>query len=116
MIRRPPRSTLFPYTTLFRSLPNFTLADPSAFLIISTSICRSLVSSRFLPSSLFPLVIKSNMCRLRNCSITIGDFFDKLNSLYSPPILSLHLQVNHSQSIFLLMLFFEFHKLFYIPE
>src|SRR2546422_7082182 len=23
MIRRPPRSTLFPYTTLFRSIPNF---------------------------------------------------------------------------------------------
>src|SRR2546422_7414732 len=23
MIRRPPRSTLFPYTTLFRSLPKF---------------------------------------------------------------------------------------------
>src|SRR5258708_8691068 len=23
MIRRPPRSTLFPYTTLFRSLPGF---------------------------------------------------------------------------------------------
>src|SRR2546430_3786119 len=23
MIRRPPRSTLFPYTTLFRSLPTF---------------------------------------------------------------------------------------------
>src|SRR3989441_12160071 len=27
MIRRPPRSTLFPYTTLFRSLPVFP-ADP----------------------------------------------------------------------------------------
>src|SRR2546429_5212510 len=25
MIRRPPRSTLFPYTTLFRSLPIFAL-------------------------------------------------------------------------------------------
>src|SRR5256885_9201220 len=25
MIRRPPRSTLFPYTTLFRSLPRFAL-------------------------------------------------------------------------------------------
>src|SRR5260221_2769600 len=25
MIRRPPRSTLFPYTTLFRSYPNSTL-------------------------------------------------------------------------------------------
>src|SRR2546427_2279096 len=27
MIRRPPRSTLFPYTTLFRSTPIFYLAD-----------------------------------------------------------------------------------------
>src|SRR3712207_6395712 len=26
MIRRPPRSTLFPYTTLFRSIPTFILA------------------------------------------------------------------------------------------
>src|SRR3712207_8324491 len=29
MIRRPPRSTLFPYTTLFRS-QNFTLLRPAA--------------------------------------------------------------------------------------
>src|SRR5256885_4266034 len=28
MIRRPPRSTLFPYTTLFRSLLAIALADP----------------------------------------------------------------------------------------
>src|SRR5690242_21523602 len=27
MIRRPPRSTLFPYTTLFRSNPAFPLRD-----------------------------------------------------------------------------------------
>src|SRR2546430_13203443 len=27
MIRRPPRSTLFPYTTLFRSLHNFGCCD-----------------------------------------------------------------------------------------
>src|SRR3989441_12807200 len=27
MIRRPPRSTLFPYTTLFRSVPELTLDD-----------------------------------------------------------------------------------------
>src|SRR3712207_7052592 len=31
MIRRPPRSTLFPYTTLFRSEDGFT-ADPDAGL------------------------------------------------------------------------------------
>src|SRR3712207_7907859 len=30
MIRRPPRSTLFPYTTLFRSMPN-PLHDVRAF-------------------------------------------------------------------------------------
>src|SRR5256885_16095327 len=28
MIRRPPRSTLFPYTTLFRSLEDFRLVEP----------------------------------------------------------------------------------------
>src|SRR2546430_3631380 len=28
MIRRPPRSTLFPYTTLFRSLFGFVVPDP----------------------------------------------------------------------------------------
>src|SRR5215203_6976371 len=28
MIRRPPRSTLFPYTTLFRSRPGPTAAEP----------------------------------------------------------------------------------------
>src|SRR2546426_3721942 len=27
MIRRPPRSTLFPYTTLFRSLPGVRIAE-----------------------------------------------------------------------------------------
>src|SRR2546426_2344780 len=30
MIRRPPRSTLFPYTTLFRSLPHRVRADVDA--------------------------------------------------------------------------------------
>src|SRR2546430_4560329 len=32
MIRRPPRSTLFPYTTLFRSLVQ--IADPAALDIV----------------------------------------------------------------------------------
>src|SRR5438046_6375747 len=31
MIRRPPRSTLFPYTTLFRSLVIHALGDPLVF-------------------------------------------------------------------------------------
>src|SRR5258707_7955740 len=32
MIRRPPRSTLFPYTTLFRSLPANNIAELMALL------------------------------------------------------------------------------------
>src|SRR5262245_64799191 len=33
MIRPPPRSTLFPYTTLFRSLPNVELAEETKALL-----------------------------------------------------------------------------------
>src|SRR3712207_8802086 len=38
MIRRPPRSTLFPYTTLFRSMPGSAL--PIALLTGSTPAAR----------------------------------------------------------------------------
>src|SRR3712207_6924364 len=34
MIRRPPRSTLFPYTTLFRSLPVRTRTYTRGFLLL----------------------------------------------------------------------------------
>src|SRR2546430_4372156 len=39
MIRRPPRSTLFPYTTLFRSvnLPAYYLSEPYSSLILSNA-------------------------------------------------------------------------------
>src|SRR3712207_7838512 len=40
MIRRPPRSTLFPYTTLFRSAPSAIHARRTAF---SSSVSRSFV-------------------------------------------------------------------------
>src|SRR5256885_9249222 len=35
MIRRPPRSTLFPYTTLFRSLPIFFFPRPTTAKLFS---------------------------------------------------------------------------------
>src|SRR2546422_8051346 len=38
MIRRPPRSTLFPYTTLFRSSPAFWLSPPAGRLNVPKSI------------------------------------------------------------------------------
>src|SRR2546430_5223958 len=39
MIRRPPRSTLFPYTTLFRSaVPGFTFTDQAGRAFIRDSL------------------------------------------------------------------------------
>src|SRR5438132_6304925 len=38
MLRRPPRSTLFPYTTLFRSQDILDLEDPSDALGASSSL------------------------------------------------------------------------------
>src|SRR5438445_2198907 len=35
MIRRPPRSTLFPYTTLFRSILNWMTAKTTSFLTVT---------------------------------------------------------------------------------
>src|SRR3712207_7504799 len=38
MIRRPPRSTLFPYTTLFRSSPKSLLPDEDASRLTSRKL------------------------------------------------------------------------------
>src|SRR3712207_6890717 len=54
MIRRPPRSTLFPYTTLFRS---WTLHPWAIYAVVGLAIAystfrrgrRSLISSAFAP-------------------------------------------------------------------
>src|SRR5437764_11732870 len=40
MIRRPPRSTLFPYTTLFRSMSRNWAAVRICRLVDSVSLCR----------------------------------------------------------------------------
>src|SRR3712207_8263051 len=45
MIRRPPRSTLFPYTTLFRSL-NGDSPDGYAFALVSLDELRVIVGPR----------------------------------------------------------------------
>src|SRR3989441_12753306 len=43
MIRRPPRSTLFPYTTLFRSRGTIALPDSLAQLVTATDAARPTV-------------------------------------------------------------------------
>src|SRR5260221_6172255 len=46
MIRRPPRSTLFPYTTLFRSLLLGRTSDAAVIKPASSSHAKSVFSSR----------------------------------------------------------------------
>src|SRR2546422_2157412 len=45
MIRRPPRSTLFPYTTLFRSRPSALIAGDMRFAVPPTSALRTFICS-----------------------------------------------------------------------
>src|SRR3712207_8205860 len=44
MIRRPPRSTLFPYTTLFRSIHVIPCGDPRAQAALTAARTSALVS------------------------------------------------------------------------
>src|SRR5258705_11874692 len=80
MIRRPPRSTLFPYTTLFRSLstPNVN------FLMMSRSdeeFRESLLMSDFCPVDGMPLVWIARLLGIPIRERGSGsDIFDALRS------------------------------------
>src|SRR5258707_7955698 len=58
MIRRPPRSTLFPYTTLFRSIPIFTLQrhEGRIFAPMAWSVTSALVGSLIMSLTVVPLL------------------------------------------------------------
>src|SRR2546429_2451184 len=51
MIRRPPRSTLFPYTTLFRSRPP-AARDTGMRMIVLRRLCRGRARTRRSPRSI----------------------------------------------------------------
>src|SRR5687767_15620748 len=48
MLRRPPRSTLFPYTTLFRSSSWISMGWMPATAVVPSSFGVSVISSRLL--------------------------------------------------------------------
>src|SRR3989442_6123793 len=63
MIRRPPRSTLFPYTTLFRSLQNFSQGRlPPPRVVTSSGRRLPLISSA---GATFPEAVRSWTEQLR---------------------------------------------------
>src|SRR5690349_24187186 len=62
MLRRPPRSTLFPYTTLFRSMGSDGLAvvDPELRL-------RGIERLRIADASIMPTIVSGNTDRKSTC-------------------------------------------------
>src|SRR5260370_28273572 len=86
MIRRPPRSTLFPYTTLFRSARNDVISTCSQF---NFSQRRWYLSSE--PSPPAPLLQDRKLTRLNSSNTEKSEaaysFNDSLvNKMYTTPM------------------------------
>src|SRR5256714_15510594 len=67
MIRRPPRSTLFPYTTLFRSV--YSYHEPRS---CSSCMCVSLVPIALLGAVLILVMIEGLVCILMAAPFALG--------------------------------------------
>src|SRR2546430_5055766 len=86
MIRRPPRSTLFPYTTLFRSLQrriSQIFEIDTALLHFTNRSFRALENNIAMPAEFFDI----HMERLQDCDCNPIPFSDRkstrLNSSHS---------------------------------
>src|SRR3712207_8738835 len=72
MIRRPPRSTLFPYTTLFRSAGELE-APPGGWITATTWYRDSGGSIRVNPLQLPSIAGMAPECRLLSCQVLRPD-------------------------------------------
>src|SRR2546430_10508562 len=92
MIRRPPRSTLFPYTTLFRSLLVF-LHTFRSTLIVLLAIPTSLISTFGMMSI---LGISFNFMSLMGLALTVGILVDDSIDRKSTRLNSSHSQISYA--------------------
>src|SRR3712207_8059301 len=80
MIRRPPRSTLFPYTTLFRSSLRIVWPDVSVSGVrVSESVTTAHRATRFLAEDR-----KSTRLNSSHANISYAVFCLKQKTLFSP--------------------------------
>src|SRR5256885_13276968 len=82
MIRRPPRSTLFPYTTLFRSVPVAVGVPASALATPPASTTEPLMSPETTAASLVPVMVMVTTCSVPSAVRTVNV------SVVLPPSLS----------------------------
>src|SRR5256885_6154218 len=105
MIRRPPRSTLFPYTTLFRSMvckwkKRFAQADPSSALVLfsrsraphrhpgrlSEEVVEHIVEIRLSPSSTPQTRSEEHTSELQSpCNLVCRLLLEKIDTNTSTP-------------------------------
>src|SRR5690348_17901443 len=64
MIRRPPRSTLFPYTTLFRSFVELSCRVPGCACAVAAPPCRSWIAEMSSPLRIRPVPLMPIDCAI----------------------------------------------------
>src|SRR3712207_7941767 len=85
MIRRPPRSTLFPYTTLFRSC----IGSPKVLVVgfgdrrTEGIVSRDIEISKVLCKSSNHIVLLSFSCGQRHCGSNLDRKSTRLNSSHA---------------------------------
>src|SRR5258708_2999717 len=80
MIRRPPRSTLFPYTTLFRSLrKDFLLAEDQVFLVVDLDVVAGVFAEQ---DPVTHLHVERDTLALFNLAGSDGHYFALLGLLF----------------------------------
>src|SRR5687768_18129658 len=62
MIRRPPRSTLFPYTTLFRSFPSFPQLRAEEWELDGITLASPTMMWEDFGTCFVPTIIMSRVC------------------------------------------------------
>src|SRR2546425_12750739 len=89
MIRRPPRSTLFPYTTLFRSRVLISFAGPAVNLIMPILLLTGVFAIKGVPYPAYldnPAIIAglNEADPLRNAGVAAGDKIIEVNGVATP--------------------------------
>src|SRR3712207_7622100 len=99
MIRRPPRSTLFPYTTLFRSATLFAILFVLLLLWLAVSGSPAQAESSRVgpvdPDTGFPADRKSTRLNSSHANISYAVFCLKKKKLTPPLLLPTHPRPTH---------------------
>src|SRR3712207_9080672 len=97
MIRRPPRSTLFPYTTLFRS---FLTQKPGICLTVSApGFLNGLTALAHATTNCFPMILISGSSEREIVDLQQGDYEEMDQLAVAKTMCKAAFRVLHAQDI-----------------